>query len=357
MDYMARALELARKGFGKTGSNPVVGCVIVKDGVIIGEGYHMKFGGAHAEVNALKKAGARARGADVYVTLDPCCHTGKTPPCTDALVRAGVARVISATDDPRDAVHAAQKILRRAGILFQRGPCEQEARESMQFYRKAASGASRGLPYVFLKVATTLDGKVATSSGYSRGITSDDALRYVHTLRSQVDALITGGGTIAMDNPHMGVRYGRGSDPLRVLLDSDLDIPLDGAFFRDSNVLVFTTKKAPKRSIEALKKRDIEVCILPLLSDVRAILSELARRGVVTVLVEAGPRVMTSFIQSGCVDTYFQILAPKLLGGVNSPTSYEGEDTVDYRGVKELLYPRIIPLGKDFLFSGYLQWY
>ncbi len=354
--YMTRAVELARKGFGKTGLNPVVGCVIVKNGVIVGEGYHMKFGGAHAEVNALKKAGARARGADVYVTLDPCCHTGKTPPCTDALIRAGVARVISATDDPRDTQHIGQKILMRAGVRFQRGLCSHEARENIQFYFKMAKSS---LPYVFLKVATTLDGKVATSSGFSRGITSKDALRYVHLLRSRVDALITGGGTIAMDNPHMGVRYGRarGRDPLRVLLDSDLDIPLDGRFFRNSHVLVFTTKKAPACKIDELKKRRIDVCVLPSLSDVSVVLAELAKRGVVTVLVEAGPRIITSFIQSGCVDRYLQIIAPKLLGGVNSPTSYEGLDVVDYHDMKEFLYARVAPLGKDFLFSGYLRWY
>lgn len=354
MDYMTRALALARKGFGKTGSNPVVGCVIVNNGVIVGEEYHKKFGGPHAEVEALKKAGVRARGADVYVTLDPCCHFGKTPPCTDALIHAGVARVISATDDPRDTKHLAQKILRRAGIGFQRGVCSQQARESMQFYRKMAKSS---LPYVFLKVATTLDGKVATSSGFSRGITSKEALRYVHVLRSQVDALITGGGTVAIDNPHMGVRALKGRDPLRVLLDSDLDIPLDSLFFRNSHVLVFTTKKASARNIDILKKRGIEVCILPSLSDIEVVLAELARRAIVTVLVEAGPRLMTSFIQSGCVDQYLHIFAPKLLGGVNSPTSYEGLDVVDYRGMKELLYPQVMSLGKDVLFSGYLRWY
>lgn len=352
--YMQRAIDLAWKGFGQTQPNPLVGAVVVKRGKIIGEGYHKKYGGAHAEVNALKMAGAQAKGADLYVTLDPCWHTGKTGPCTEVVKKYGIARVISAIDDPHDLKHEGEKILKRAGIVVQRGLLRDAAQQSQQFYRK---NVFQELPYVILKVATTLDGKVAASSGFSRGITSDEARAYVHMMRSSADALLTGGGTLATDNPHMGSRIHRGRDPLRVLLDSDLDVPLTSEFFRDDHVLIVTTARAPRANIHALEKRGIEVVVLERLDDLSIILKLLFERGVRILMIEAGPRIMTSFVTQDCVDEYVQIVAPKLLGGVNSPTPFEGSDVKDYDSMKMLQHFDVSRLGPDLLLSGYLHWY
>lgn len=353
--FMQHAINLAWKGWGKTQPNPLVGAVVVKDGEVVGVGYHMKYGGAHAEVNALKMAGTKARGADLYVTLDPCRHTGKTGPCTEAVIAAGVKRVISAIDDPHDKRHEGEKMLKRAGIVFQRGLLKKEAREALQFYRK---NVLLGLPYVIMKVATTMDGKVAAASGYSRGITGKESQKFVHLMRSNVDGLLTGGGTLRADKPHMGVRLVKGNDPLRVLLDSDLEgVSVESEYFRDSNVLVFTTKGAPLKKVAKLRSKDIEVVVMPSLQDIPEILHLLFERGVSILMIEAGPRLMSSFIESGCVDRYMQIIAPKLLGGANSPTSLEGKDAVDYSKMKLIRDLDVARLGDDLLLDGYIAWY
>lgn len=352
--FMQRAIELAWKGFGKTQPNPLVGAVVVKNGKIVGEGYHQKLGGAHAEVNALKMAGTKARGADLYVTLDPCCHTGRTGPCTEVVKKYGIRNVFSAMSDPHDPRHEGEKILKRAGIQFQRGLLADVSREALQFYLK---NVEKSLSYVILKVATTMDGKVATASGFSRGITSQDSLKFTHTLRSQADGVLTGGGTLAMDNPHMGVRYAKGKDPVRILLDSDLDVTMSSDFFRDNHVIVFTTKKASSGKIRELKKRGIEVVILDSLSDLSVILRMLFERKIYILMIEAGHHMMTSFIQGGFVDQYIQLIAPKLLGGSNSPTSFEGPDSTDYSKMKIVKDLSVSQLGPDILLKGYLSWY
>jgi diaminohydroxyphosphoribosylaminopyrimidine deaminase/5-amino-6-(5-phosphoribosylamino)uracil reductase len=278
--YMQLAVSLAWLGWGKTQPNPLVGAVVVRDGEVVGEGYHIKFGGAHAEVNALKMAGAKARGADLYVTLDPCRHTGKTGPCTEVIIKSGVRRVVSAIGDPHDVRHEGEKMLKKAGVIFQRGLLKEASREALQFYLK---NVVKKMPYVILKVATTMDGKVATSTGFSRGITGKESQKFVHLMRSNVDGLLTGGGTIVADNPHMGVRLVKGNDPLRVLLDSNLEgVDLSAEYFRDSNVLVFTTKRAPLKKVDMLRSRDIEVVVMPSLRDLPGILRLLLGAGRLT---------------------------------------------------------------------------
>ena len=351
---MRRALELAQRGFGRTGRNPCVGAVVVRDERIVGTGYHHVFGGPHAEILALRSAGRLARGSDLYVTLDPCCHFGKTPPCTDAILKAGVARVISAHGDPRDRAKKSCERLIIGGVAFASGLLRGPARRVLQPYLKYVE---TGLPYVILKVATTLDGKVATASGVSRGITSEVSRKRVHFLRSRVDAVLTGGGTVSMDTPHMGVRKIAGRDPLRVLLDADLKVDLDTPFFRDDRVLVFTTPAASRAQVSALRARGIEVIILPSLENLSEILRLLADRDIALVMIEAGPRLMTSFIAGGCVDQYLQFIAPKLLGGEGSPTGFEGQDVTDLQAVKILQHPEISSVGGDFLIDGFLRWY
>lgn len=352
--WMRRALEIARRGFGHTGTNPCVGAIVVRNGRIVGTGYHHVFGGPHAEVLALRSAGRLARGSELYVTLDPCCHFGKTPPCTDAILKAGVGRVLSAHSDPRDDRKKAREQLVKGGVAFESGLLRSEARRVLQPYLKYVK---TGLPYVILKVATTLDGKVATSSGISRGITSEISRKRVHLLRSRVDAVLTGGGTVSMDSPHMGVRKVSGRDPLRILLDSDLKLDLDAPFFRDKHVLIFTTSAASRGKVAELRARGIEVVSLSSLADIPDILRVIGEHGISLLMIEAGPKLMTSFIKSRCVDQYLQFIAPKLLGGVKSPTSYEGANVHDLRTVKILKYPDISLIGRDILVDGFLQWY
>lgn len=353
--YMQMAIDLARKGFGKTQPNPLVGAVIVRGGKVVGTGYHMKYGGAHAEVNALREAGVRARGATVYVTLDSCRHVGKTGPCTEALIRAGVARVISACDDPHDAPHEGEKILKRAGIIFSRGLLGDESRRVLlQPYLK---WVTRELPYVILKVATTLDGKIGTASGVSRGITSSESLKEVHRMRASVDAVLTGSGTAMTDNPHLGVRHVKGRDPLRVLLDSSLTTPVDALIFRDTNCVVFTTDSAPVARVRGLRSRGAEVVSMGASLELLSVLKALFARGVYLLMIEAGSTLMTSFLHEGLVDRYVQFIAPKLLGGENSPTSFEGEDPVDFGGVVKLEHVEYTRLGDNMKVEGMVKEY
>lgn len=354
ISYMELALSLAAKGFGKTQPNPLVGCVIVKHGKIIGQGYHQKFGGAHAEVNALKSCKVSPRGATVYVTLDPCNHVGKTGKCTEALIRAGVRRVVSAIDDPHDAKHEGEKVLKKSGIIFQRGLLSQKSQLLLQPYLK---WVSKKLPYIILKVATTLDGKIATASGISRGITSEASLKEVHRLRSSVDGVLTGSGTALADNPHLGVRYGKGSDPLRILLDSSLATPVDSLMFRDKNCVVYTTNQASKKCINTFESRGVEVVTIGQSFELSLVLKNLFSRGVYLIMVEAGSTLMTSFLQEGLVDRYIQFIAPKLLGGEDSLTSYDGENPADFTRVKKLENIIYSSSGEDFCIDGFLNVY
>ena len=331
--YMELALSLAAKGFGKTQPNPVVGCVIVKNGKIIGQGYHQKCGGAHAEVIALKNCKTNPKGATVYVTLDPCNHVGKTGKCTEALIQAGVKHVISATDDPHDKKHEGEKLLKKNGISFQRGLLNEESKLLLQPYVK---WVSKKLPYVILKVATTLDGKIATANGVSRGITSEASAKEVHRLRANVDAILTGSGTAITDNPHLGVRHVKGSDPLRILLDSSLSTPANSLMFRDENCIIYTTSQAPKTHIQTLESKGIEVMNMGDSIELLPVLKDLFARGVYLLMIEAGSSVMTSFLNEGLADKYVQFIAPKLLGGEDSLTGFEGENPVDFSSVKEL---------------------
>lgn len=353
-DFMELALSLASKGFGKTQPNPMVGCVIVKHGKIIGQGYHQKYGSAHAEVNALKSCKTSPKGATVYVTLDPCNHVGKTGKCTEALIKAKVGKVISAIDDPHDAKHEGEKLLKKNGIKFQRGLLSDELRLLLQPYLK---NVTKKLPYVILKVATTLDGKIATASGVSNGITCKESNVEVHKLRSAVDGIITGSGTILNDDSHLGVRLVKGRDPVRILLDSSLTSPLGSKIFRDGHTVVFTTAKAPASHIDALRAKGIDVIVSDSDIQLSIALKELFVRNIFLLMVETGSTLMTNFLNEGLVDRYVQFIAPKLLGGENSPTSFEGKDLSDFSMVKELQNVAYSSSGSDFCVDGFLKMY
>ncbi|MDD1968673.1 bifunctional diaminohydroxyphosphoribosylaminopyrimidine deaminase/5-amino-6-(5-phosphoribosylamino)uracil reductase RibD [Pseudomonas putida] len=328
--YMARALELARKGVYSTHPNPRVGCVIVRDGEVVGEGWHVRAGEPHAEVHALRQAGDKARGATAYVTLEPCSHHGRTPPCADALVNAGVARVVAAMQDPNPNV-AGRGLLRlmSAGIAVQSGVLEGEARALNKGFLKRME---HGLPYVRVKLAMSLDGRTAMASGESQWITGPEARSAVQRLRAQASVVLTGADTVLADNARLTVRpdeLGLNAEltalavtrpPLRVLIDGRLRVPLDAPFFKAGNALVATCAAASAR--ERYSDEGHELLALPSSGghvDLRKLLVELANRGVNDVLVEAGPKLAGAFTRLGLVDEFQIFVAGKFMGSSARP--------------------------------------
>lgn len=328
--YMARALELARKGVYSTHPNPRVGCVIVRDGAIVGEGWHVRAGEPHAEVHALRQAGDKAKDATAYVTLEPCSHHGRTPPCADALVTAGVARVVAAMQDPNPDV-AGRGLLRlmSAGIAVQSGVLESEARALNKGFLKRME---HGLPYVRVKLAMSLDGRTAMASGESQWITGPEARSAVQRLRAQSSVVLTGADTVLADNARLTVRpdeLGLNAEltalaatrpPLRVLIDGRLRVPLDAPFFKAGSALVVTCAAASAR--ERYHDEGHDMLALPSSGghvDLRKLLVELAARGVNDVLVEAGPKLAGAFTRLGLVDEYQIFVAGKFMGSSARP--------------------------------------
>ncbi len=319
--FMRRAVELAIKGWGTTSPNPLVGAVVVKDGRVIGEGYHRRAGSPHAEINALARAGKAARGATLYVTLEPCSHHGRTPPCTGSIIGAGVKRVVIGSRDPHPLVNGRGiRQLRGAGIEVIVGVLRDACREINRAYE---TYVREGRPFVILKAALSLDGKIATPAGESRWITGSSCRDYVHRLRRGVDAIVVGGGTIRRDNPWLTTRI-RGAKPhagVAVVLDSALDIPTMSRIFARKPgelVLATTTDASPSRMAWA-RSQGYEVMVCPKNRrggvSLRHLMGGLAERGVVSVLVEGGGEVFSDFVSNGFVDHVVACVAPKFIGG------------------------------------------
>ena len=304
---MRRALELAGKGLYTTTPNPRVGCVLVKNNSVVGEGWHEKAGGPHAEVVALQKAGAEAAGATVYVNLEPCNHQGRTPPCVEALKKANVKRVVAAMRDPNPQAGGGGAALEAAGIAFEHGLLEAEARElNIGFVSRMA----RGRPWVRLKVAATLDGRTALSDGTSQWITGPEARRDGHRWRARACAILTGAGTVRADDPRLTVReVDTPRQPLRVIVDSRLETPPTARILQGEKALVFaaTHGALPNAEVVCLPNKDQKV-------ELPAMLEELARRGVNELHVEAGFRLNGSLVREGCVDEYLLYFNPSFLG-------------------------------------------
>lgn len=315
--YMKRALTLARKGVGKTSPNPAVGCVIVKNGAVVGEGWHKKAGEPHAEINALAMAGAKARGADVYVTLEPCSHTGKTPPCSKALIRAGVKRVVAGMLDPNPLVSGGGLVaLKLAGIETSCGVLEDDCRAiNLPFIKHITTG----IPYVTYKCAMTLDGNIATVTGESRWISCEQSQKYVHRMRARMDAVMVGVDTIIADNPQLTVRHVRGKNPLRVIVDTRLRTPesvkvLNGEL--SSNTVIATTEINPRVHLRYLRQgATVLVCNE---YDGRVFMEDLLQKmgtmGVQSILLEGGSHLAGSMLQSGMIDELVIFIAPKVIG-------------------------------------------
>ena len=318
-DHMRRALELAARGLYTTSPNPRVGCVLVRDGRVVGEGWHEKAGGLHAEAHALEAAGRlapdAARGATAYVTLEPCNHHGRTPPCVDALIRADVARVVAALRDPNPEAARGGERLAAAGIRFEHGLLEDEARELNIGF---VSRMTRGRPWVRMKIAASLDGRTALANGQSQWITGAEARADGHRWRARACALLTGIGTLKADDPQLNVREVQTTrQPLRVIVDSRMETPPGAKILSGGGgVLLFAgAENAAARA--ALEARGAEVLVLPNAGgkvELPAMLAELGRRGINELHVEAGVKLNGSLLREGCVDEFLIYLAPSLLG-------------------------------------------
>lgn len=313
--WMARALRLAERGLYTTAPNPRVGCVLVKDGSVIGEGWHERAGEPHAEVHALRAAGAAARGATAYVTLEPCSHHGRTPPCADALIAAGVARVVAAMQDPNPLV-AGQglKKLSAAGVAVESGLMEAAARAlNIGFI----SRMTRGTPWVRSKIAASLDGRTALANGTSKWITGEAARRDVQHWRARSCAVLTGTGTVLADDPQLNVReIETDRQPLRVVVDSELRTPPQARILQHGRTLIYTACSDAAKH-QALRTCGAEVAVLAGTDgkvELPAVLRDLAQRGVNEVLVEAGRTLNGALLQAGLVDELVLYLAPQLLG-------------------------------------------
>ena len=348
--YMKQALALARRGKGWTSPNPMVGAVIVRDGKVMGTGYHRRFGEAHAEINAINAAGGGAEGATLYVTLEPCSHHGKTPPCADRVIDAKVSRVVVGSIDPNPLV-AGTGIgrLRDHGITVDVGmlapQCEALNEPFFTFMRT-------GIPFVTVKYAQTLDGRIATSTGHSRWVSSEPSLRFAHRLRGTHDAVLVGIGTVIADNPDLRVRLVRGRNPLRVVLDPDLRIPeRAGVLDNQDSARTLIVAGTPGGHTSALKERGIETLSVERTAadslDLKRLLTALGKRQISSVLVEGGAKTITSFVREGLFDRMIVITAPKIAG--------RGIEAVGDLGIERmdkaiaLRFERIFRKGEDII--------
>lgn len=314
--FMSRALLLAKKGIYTTAPNPNVGCVLVKDGEVVGEGWHEKAGEAHAEINALKQAGNNAEGATAYVTLEPCCHQGKTPPCSDALIKAKVKRVVAAMIDPHKKVAGkGLKQLEEAGIFVEHGLLEEQAKElNLGFIKRM----QKRLPYVRCKLAMSLDGRTAMASGESKWITSSAAREDVQRLRAKSSAILTGVGTVLADDPSMTVRLeGVNAQPMRVVVDTNLSMPVDAKILQEQGETVLMTCSADEYVAQALKDAGAEIHMMPYCNtnvDLASVLQQLSDMQINDVLLETGATLSGAMLQAGLVDELIIYMAPILMG-------------------------------------------
>lgn len=327
---MKRAIELAERGRGHVEPNPLVGAVFVKDGAIVGEGWHERFGGPHAEINALRLAGIHARGADLYVTLEPCCHHGKTPPCTDALLAMNVARVFAAIEDPFPQVagHGAKQ-LRAAGVSVEFGDGAAEVRRQNAPYLTLLT---HGRPHVHGKWAMSLDGKIATRTGESKWISSKASRKVVHEMRGRMDGIVVGIGTALADDPLLTARPPGPRTPARVVLDARARLPISSQLVRtarETPTLVVVGEAADSAAHDALRNSGCKVLTVPTtpagVPDVSTLMREFGRRRWTNVLVEGGAAVLGSFAEAGLLDELHVFIALKIIGGKEAPGPIGGE--------------------------------
>ncbi|NOY70265.1 MAG: bifunctional diaminohydroxyphosphoribosylaminopyrimidine deaminase/5-amino-6-(5-phosphoribosylamino)uracil reductase RibD [Deltaproteobacteria bacterium] len=359
-DYMQQALTLAEKGRGYTSPNPMVGAVVVKDGEIVGRGWHKKAGGPHAEVNAIADAGKKAVGAALYVTLEPCNHQGRTPPCTRAILSAGICRVVVAMADPNpDVAGGGHAYLRAAGVEVTTGVCEKDAlRLNEAFVRFVRTKR----PFVILKCAATLDGRIATSAGDSKWVTGPESRKYVHELRHAADAIMVGIGTVRSDDPSLTTRIeGRqGKDPVRIILDTRLTISEDAVALRqksEAKTIIVTGPGNFGEKAARIIAGGAELIEAPVSSagiDLDRLMEILGRRGISSLLIEGGSRVAASAISSSIVDKVCFFYAPKILGGDGVPIC-AGPGPALMKDAVPVSISGIRQFGPDFMVEAYIR--
>jgi diaminohydroxyphosphoribosylaminopyrimidine deaminase/5-amino-6-(5-phosphoribosylamino)uracil reductase len=357
--YMQMAYGLAEKARGRSSPNPLVGSVIVREGAVIGHGYHEEAGKPHAEIMALGKAGRRARGATIYVTLEPCVHWGRTPPCVDAIIEAGLKRAVVSAHDPNPLVcRRGVRRLRQAGLEVAVGLLEHKNAQLNEIYAKYIT---RKIPFVTLKTALSLDGKMATRTGDSRWISAAGTRDYVHLLRGEYDAVMVGINTLVRDDPLLTVRHPTwgAKKIVRVILDPHLRFPRAARILTtlgNGPIILFALEGASPEKAAALRKKGVE--IVPLGKSWEAdrlafVLAELGRREVAGLLVEGGSRLQTAFIESGLADKLVLTVSPKLVGGREAPGFFGGEGVRRVRESLPVKNARAFRLGADLVLEGY----
>lgn len=354
VEFMRRALELAARGRGRTSPNPLVGCVIVRDGRVIGEGYHERAGGPHAEVVAIQAAGGSLEGATLYVTLEPCCHAGRTPPCTDLILKHRPDRAVVAMHDPNPKVCGNGIFaLREAGIPVEVGVCEDEARQLNEVFVKFIT---QRLPFVIAKCGMSLDGKIATRTGDSRWVTGEASRRLVHRIRNEVDAILVGSRTVMIDDPSLTTRLddGKIKDPIRVIVDADEYLDTERRVFKQKSSAPTWVAVPEGRTFEG----PAEVLRVPGGSgglDMVALMRALAERDVTSVLVEGGGTTLASAFDAGVVDKVMFFVAPKIIGGTDAITAVEGDGVARMADAIQLERMTATPVGEDLLIQAYVK--
>lgn len=345
--FMRRALELAKKGRSRTSPNPMVGAVLVKNGKIVGEGFHENYGEAHAEANAINQAGKDAKGSTLFVTLEPCSHYGNTPPCTEAIIRAGVKKVVYASSDPTQ--KKSSKILKDGGIKIVGAVLEAEAdflnRHFLYFVKN-------NFPYVTIKFASSLDGKLATKTFDSKWITNEKARAYARSIRAEHQAVLVGSSTVVKDNPHLGVRTKNKKDPIRIILDTKLRTPVNSQVYRDSNVIVFAGKNAQEKKIKLLLNKNIRTYKSG--SDnieIKDVLEQLAKLKIISVLVEGGGKTLGSFVDDKAVNEVYGFYAPIIVGGEKA-RSLSGEGIEKIKDALKIKNSKLKRFDDNFLIHG-----
>jgi diaminohydroxyphosphoribosylaminopyrimidine deaminase/5-amino-6-(5-phosphoribosylamino)uracil reductase len=355
--FMHMALQLARKGMGYVSPNPQVGAVIVKDGRIIGAGYHKRYGDRHAEVNALRNAREDITGATLYVTLEPCCHEGKTPPCVDSIVRNKIARVVIGAVDPNPLVCSEGiNYLRSRGLAVETGVLESQCRRMNEtFFHYMETGR----PFITIKYAQTLDGRIATLTGNSQWISSAKARKYTHQLRAWHDAVLVGAGTVIKDNPELTVRLVRGRNPLRIIVDANLRIPLEAKILQNvaqAKTIIATTKDKASALSKKIAKTGAEIMTVAADKngnvDLAKLFKALALRGISSVLVEGGAQIITSVLKGNLADRLMMIIAPKIIGkGIEAIGDLQIRNM---ESAKILSIQKVKKIGPDILIDGRL---
>ncbi len=355
---MRRALRLAERGRGRTSPNPMVGALLVKRGKVVGEGYHARAGEPHAEIVALTKAGREARGATLYINLEPCTHFGKTPPCAPAVIDAEVKRVVIGMEDPNPLVKGKGiALLRKAGIDVTVGVLEEACYRLNEAFCKYIVERR---PFVILKAGATLDGKLATRQGDSKWITGETSRGFVHRLRNQVDGVVVGIGTVLKDDPMLTARVKGGRDPYRIIFDSRLRIPEEAKVINlaPSKTIIATTEMAPREKRERLERKGVRILVMDSEAgrvDIGSTLMKLGEMGLTSLLLEGGSRLNGAFLDRGLVDKIVLFLSPKIIGDAHAPGIFGGEGTLDLAQAISVTELKVRKMGEDILIEGYLS--